>query len=447
MRRLQWVLPAQLLLLFVCVHACGATAKYDDFATLAEAARVAEGGDTLVFKSGKYTIEQAVTFAAGEGGKPGRPVTICAEKAGSVVLEGNSTAFAFKLGAANVIVSGFVFKVQDETAVKLDGANHVRITRCEFRLRETDSFDWLVITGKGSHHNRVDRCRFAGKRHPGNYITIDGDSAGQQSQYDRIDHNHFCDIRPRAKNEKEAIRVGWSEVSLSSGFTVLEHNYFERCDGDPEIISIKSCDNTVRCNTIVDSMGVLSLRHGNRNTVHSNVILGKKRPGCGGIRIYGEDHRIYNNYLAHLTGERFDAALALTNGDMDNARPGTRLDAHFRPRRIEIVNNSLIDNTHSIEIGYPHLGKDPWRKSAARNPAGQQFGDRSPERTGEDLHGTRELFVEKQSILAEEIRQPRADRCRWSIQRPCRSAIAFGRCLSDSCSKWARLQCWAAHYV
>ena len=35
---------------------------------------------------------------------------------------------------------------------------------------------------------------------------------------------------------------------MSSGFTVLEHNPFEDCDRDQEVVSVKSCDNIVRHN-------------------------------------------------------------------------------------------------------------------------------------------------------------------------------------------------------
>lgn len=353
--------PLVALVCCSCLGADAATTHYDDFEQLASAARTAQPGDVLVLRNGQYDLDEAVTLAAGEGGSPESPLVIKAETTGGCILRGDTTAFAFKPGASHVVVSGFQFQLQDETAVKIEGSHHIRVTRCTFELDETDSFDWLVITGAKSHHNRIDHCLFANKSQPGNYVTIDGDSNGQQSQHDRIDHNLFRDIGPRAKNEKEAIRVGWSEVSLSSGFTVLEHNYFERCDGDPEIVSIKSCDNIFRHNVIVDSMGVVSLRHGNRSTIHGNIILGKGREGCGGIRVYGDDHRIYNNYLANLTGERYDAALAITNGDAENAQPESNLSAHFRPRSIQVVNNSLINNAHTIELGYNHPGKKPWR--------------------------------------------------------------------------------------
>ena len=59
---------------------------------------------------------------------------------------------------------------------------------------------------------------------------------------------------------------------------------------------------TVRNNTVRRSQSVLSLRHGNRNRLYANVVLGEGRPGTGGIRIYGADNRVFNNYVAGTTG-------------------------------------------------------------------------------------------------------------------------------------------------
>ena len=44
----------------------------------------------------------------------------------------------------------------------------------------------------------------------------------------------------------------------------MEQNFFDRCDGELEIISSKSCDNIYRGNTFLNCAGMLTLRHGNR---------------------------------------------------------------------------------------------------------------------------------------------------------------------------------------
>jgi len=143
-------------------------------------------------------------------------------------------------------------------------------------------------------------------------------------------------------------------LSETSGFTVVEHNLFEDCDGDPEIISVKTCDDTMRYNTFIRCAGTLSLRHGNRSSVYGNFFLGEGKSGTGGIRLYGDDHLIYNNYFEGLTGTTWDAPITLTNGDYDG---GSNLSKHFRINRAIVIHNTLINNKHNIEIGFTNNGK------------------------------------------------------------------------------------------
>jgi hypothetical protein len=146
----------------------------------------------------------------------------------------------------------------------------------------------------------------------------------------------------------EAVRVGWSGISRSSGFTVVESNLFENCDGDPEIVSVKSNDNIVRYNTFRSSQGVLSQRHGNRGEFYGNFFLGQGKAGTGGIRLYGQDHKVYNNYFEGLTGSGYDAALQIDGGDVDTSGA---LSAHWRVYRATVVNNTFVNNVSNIEIG------------------------------------------------------------------------------------------------
>jgi len=124
---------------------------------------------------------------------------------------------------------------------------------------------------------------------------------------------------------------------------------------------VKSCDNTIRHNTFIASYGTLSLRHGNRNRVEGNYFFGNgKAIGTspagaslytGGIRIYGTDHVIINNYMEGLNGTRWDAPITLTLGDAIDGQSSS-LSKHFRAERVTIAYNSLVNNSHGIEIGY-----------------------------------------------------------------------------------------------
>ena len=359
---------------FLVTSSIGYSQTFDDAEDLADAVNASANGGIFIVKNGTYNdFESTFEVVATED----NPIIIKAETVGGVVLTGESHFVIRK--SAYVTLEGFVFDGKGEDSlVKLEGSNNIRITRNVFELETTESIKWVFIGGVWndnifpfefpSHHNRVDHNVFQNKDTPGHYITIDGtfDDTGSeevyyQSQYDRIDHNYFKNNGPRAVNEQESIRIGWSEMSLSSGFTIVEHNLFEDCDGDPEIVSVKSCDNIIRHNTFRRSYGTLSLRHGNRNTVEGNYFFGEGKPVgtspagselyTGGIRIYGTDHLIINNYMEGLNGTRWDAPITLTLGDAIDGQ-SSNLSKHFRAERVTIAYNTLVNNTHGIEIGY-----------------------------------------------------------------------------------------------
>ena len=247
--------------------------------------------------------------------------------------------------------------------MKLEACNNIRITKNIFQLTESDgeSGKWIYVGGYWddgsilSHHNRIDHNVFRDKHQLGNFITIDG--GDNVSQNDRIDHNYFYNIGPRHDNKMEAIRVGWSELSLTDGFTVIEHNLFEECDGDPEIISVKSCKDTVRYNTIRRCQGTVSLRHGDGSVIHDNYFLGEGKEGTGGVRVYARNHKVYNNYFEGLTGDIWDAAITLTNGDTETGSKS----AHWQINNLLVCHNTLVNNYSNIEIGYKK-SDNSWKK-------------------------------------------------------------------------------------
>lgn len=307
-------------------------------AQLATAMSDAAPGHTIVLANGSYSIGKLNA----KNGTSSAPITIMAAQQGQAIIAGGQLEL---LNSSYVTFSGL--KWTNSNTLKIDGSHHIRLTRNHFRLTESSSLKWVIIQGANSHHNRIDHNLFEEKHQLGNFITIDGSST-QQSQYDLIDHNHFRNIGPRATNEMEAIRVGWSAISNSDGFTTVENNLFENCDGDPEIVSVKSNANTVRYNTFRTSQGSLSLRHGNRSQVYGNFFFGGGRAGTGGVRVYGQDHKIYNNHFEGLTGSGYDAALQLDGGDVDTSGA---LSSHWRVYRATVVHNTFVNNVSNIEIG------------------------------------------------------------------------------------------------
>ncbi len=323
---------------------------------LKNAIKSAAPGNIIVVENGTYN-PGGLTVAC--KATQSQPLIITARNIGKAELSG-STYFDLKL-CSYVTLQGFNFTGSVSTAVKLEACNHIRITRNIFHLNETTSSKWIYIGGiyndanAPSQYNRIDHNLFEDKHQLGNFITIDGqeDPVYQISQYDRIDHNYFRRIGPRAVNEMESIRVGVSTLSMSDGFEVIEYNLFEECDGDPEIVSVKSCRDTVRYNTFYRSQGSLSFRSGNGSVAEGNFFLGDGRDSTGGIRMYGNDHIIFNNYFEGLTGTHWDAAISLTNGDYDG---GSNLTNHNRIVNAEIVHNTFVNNLHNIEIGFTNNG-------------------------------------------------------------------------------------------
>ena|GEM_PF-3143747 len=113
----------------------------------------------------------------------------------------------------------------------------------------------------------------------------------------------------------------------------------------------------MRYNIFRASLGTLSLRHGDRSSVYGNRFYGEgktgtdaegKTIGTGGIRIYGQDHKVFNNYFEGLTGTGFDAAIVIDGGDVDQSGA---LNAHWRVYRAQVVLNTLVNNEAGIEIG------------------------------------------------------------------------------------------------
>lgn len=324
-------------------------------------------GDEIVVADGDYPLG-GITLRT-LGGTISKPVVIRAKNIGKASFTGKTN---FTLNACeNIIFQGFKFDVEHVSSIfKLEGSSYIRITQNEFRMTATasQSSKWILIGEVWeneycrSKYNRVDHNLFEGKYDSGAWLVIDGShgSVPEISKYDRIDHNHFRLCQPRVANEKETVRVGVSDLSMKSAHCTVEYNLFEECDGDPEIVSIKSCDNIIRGNTFRKSLGTLSLRHGFRNRVEGNYFFGEEKTdadgnGCGGVRVYGLDHVVVNNYFEGLTGSKWDAAITLTNGDTSNS--SSSLTSHFLPENVTIAFNTLVNNESNIEIGFDNNGK------------------------------------------------------------------------------------------
>jgi poly(beta-D-mannuronate) lyase len=307
-------------------------------------------GDRIILANGEWK-DAAIVFDA-DGSKE-KPITLCAEIAGKVILNGNSN---LKIAGDYLIVDGLNFQngyiekgavIEFRKGTKKE-SNHSRLTNTVIENYnhpdKTVDYKWVSIYGS---HNRVDHCYFRNKVHQGCLLVV---WLSDKPNYHLIDSNYFAYRPDLGNNGGEIIRVGTSDWSMYPSYTTVEKNYFEQCNGEREIISNKSFYNTYRYNTFVECMGALTLRHGNNCDVYGNYFFGNNVKGTGGVRIIGEGHKVYNNYFQDLEGEDAFSALSIMNGV-----PNSPLNRYFQVKNAVIAFNTFVNNRHSIEIG---IGKN-----------------------------------------------------------------------------------------
>jgi len=359
----------------------GTTYNVKNYNELKDALNNMNPGDIVLLEDGDYSGNG---LSITRSGCDLHPIMIKAKNQGKANILGK-LYFTFK-GVEYITIEGLNFNTDHVSSIiKLEGSNNIRITKNEFRMQnlvDGQTSKWILISDvwdnkfTTSHHNRIDHNLFDTKLDGGSLIVIDGahgTSPGDISKYDRIDHNHFKNVGPRAANEKETIRIGVSDLTPCKAYCTVEYNLFEDCDGDPEVVSVKSWDNVIRYNTFRRCLGTVCLRQGGNNLVDGNYFFGEGKTdeagnGCGGVRVYGEKHRIINNYFEGLTGEKWDAACTITNGDA--AVTSTSWSAHFIPKDVVFAFNTYVNNKSNIEIGFTNndkYGKAPEECIIANN--------------------------------------------------------------------------------
>lgn len=301
----------------------------------------AKPGDIVILKNGTWNN---VVIKLNCSGTENLPITFKAQTPGKVIISGVSQ---LRLGGNYIVVDGLLFtsgyspshEVIDFKINNKELANHCRVTNCvidDFNKPERMKDDnWVSFSGK---NNRIDHCSFINKKNMGVLLAVLLDDDRSRENFHSIDHNYFGLRLPLASNGGETIRVGLSQHCQFNSNTQIKDNFFEHCDGEAEVISIKSCANFVSGNLFKECQGSVVLRHGNYNTVTNNIFLGNGKEGTGGVRIINKGQWVINNFFYKCRGESFRAPLVLMNGI-----PNSPANRYVQVTDAVIMNNSFVD--------------------------------------------------------------------------------------------------------
>jgi poly(beta-D-mannuronate) lyase len=350
------VLISSLLILFITCKLAAQTnsIKVTNINELNDAIKNCKAGNVIVMANGVWNNVEIAFY--GNGTKE-NPITLTAENQGKVTIEGASN---LKIGGNYLEVSGLYFKnghTPSENVIqfKIDNtkvANHCKVTQCvieEFTQPNRDVSDhWVEFWGR---HNALSNNYITGKSNFGPTVMVRLEGNENIYTYHQITNNHFGPRPRKGGPHGETIQIGNSETSMTPAHVNVSNNFFDRCNGEVEIISSKSNFNSFTNNVFFESEGSLVLRHGNYAKIDGNVFIGNDASKfMGGIRVINTGHWITNNYFYKINGEAFRSALAVMNGI-----PKAPQNRYNQVTDVVVAYNTFIDC------------KSPWQFSVGSN--------------------------------------------------------------------------------
>lgn len=299
-------------------------------------------GDKVIMKVGDWKNQQI--DLKGKGTEK-LPIILTSEKPGEIILSGNST---LKIDGEYLVVDGLAFAdgfSEKEAVITFSkNANFCRLTNTSIlnynHPVKTFDYKWVSVFGA---HNRVDHCNLTGKTHQGTTLVV---WLSENPNYTQIDHNYFGPRPDLGVNGGETIRIGTSDWSTYDSYAKVEYNIFDKCNGETEIISIKSANNLVANNLFYECVGTVTFRHGNNSEVANNFFIGNGVKNTGGIRIIGENQKVHHNYLQGITGTDLRAAIAVMN-----ALENPKLNEYWQVKNALISNNTIVNCKEAFAFG------------------------------------------------------------------------------------------------
>ncbi|MBU2949943.1 T9SS type A sorting domain-containing protein [Tamlana agarivorans] len=384
-----------LLMLFsISAIGQGVTHTISDPAAITSLSASLQAGDEVVLLDGTYTSDERIKFSPTTG-TAAEPITFRAETPGGVKFTGG---LKMSIGGDHVIVDGFYWKggIGASNFIEFrDGssnyANHSTIQNCAIDGLEIDPDDaaddiidksitkhrWIVLYGT---YNTVINCSFMNKNSAGALVLAemeynaspDGVSNTRCNVVGHtISNNYFyryakMDASLSNSGDSETIRIGTSEYQNVNSETTVSNNYFVEADGENEIITNKSKNNTYINNTFRRCRGSLVLRHGSGALVDGNYFLGENVEGTGGIRIVDSEHTVTNNYIQDcinvLDQAKWNNGITFLGGGDSHAvdcNSTSVSNGYQKTVSVNISNNSLVNTNAPLFYNEDKGSNDP----------------------------------------------------------------------------------------
>lgn len=303
-------------------------------------------GDNIIIANGAYS---PWSLEINTNGTAAKPITIRAEATGKVIFSGDTEQPIFKLTGSYTILRGITFtacnllKVDKRTGilVELNNTNHCHVTECVFsqNVAKAQFMPIVVVFGQGEY-NQVDHCTFnSNVDNQELQVKITKETC---PLYTVIEKNIFKDkskVNWKVFNGGECVQIGQDPILLGTiqAKTIVRENRFIRCNGEPEVISNKSSNNTYIKNYFEDCDGELVMRGGHDCIIDSNIIKG----GNSGIRVNGTGHLITHNDISNVkTGIRLMYGMA--GGKIDIGFYVAASDCIIKYNRIENAGTGIF---------------------------------------------------------------------------------------------------------
>jgi len=323
----------------------------------------AVSGDSIVWGKGSYSNVNLSLETDG--------VFFVAETSGVVTFTGSSVLAVS--GNGNTLI-GFQFvkgKIKGDV-VDISGNNN---TIQQVNIEAYDSHYYLRIR-PNCQYNSILYCNFEAKPETKESSVVQVEATEGQPGYHLISHcsfkNHTAPPDAGGDFGIEALRIGYSYQRTFISRTIVEYCYFEKCNGDYEIISCKACENIMRYNTFRNNGPAhLTLRHGSRNMVYGNFFL-----AGAGLRIKeGQNHAVINNYFdtgkhmaIQIQNHHFDPVdtVNISNNTFISCSP-LQLggEGEYPPRNVSLANNIFSSSVNPVSIDPSNT--ESWQSNYIKN--------------------------------------------------------------------------------